>query len=87
MNQAPAQVTGVPYGYVSQDTLEWLGLRRGYNELHLRVLENQYDTQHINQVAQEAADKFERNGQVVVSGRKCRSRAPILRNSSCPRSC
>lgn len=65
MNQAPAQVTGVPYAYVSQDTLEWLGLRRGYNELHLRVLENQYDIDHINQVAQEAAEKFESAGHVV----------------------
>ncbi|MFN2201729.1 MAG: FtsX-like permease family protein [Caldilineaceae bacterium] len=65
MNQAPAQVTGVPYGYVSQDTLEWLGLQRGYNELHLIVLEDQYDTEHINQVAQEAADKFENDGKTV----------------------
>ena len=65
MNQAPAQITGVPYAYVSQDTLEWLGLPRGYNELHLLVLENRYDQDYITRVAQEAADKFERDGRTV----------------------
>lgn len=65
MNQAPAQVTGVPYGYVSQDTLEWLGLPRGYNELHLLVLESRYDLEYITEVAQEATEKFERAGHVV----------------------
>ena len=65
MNQAPAQITGVPYGYVSQDTLEWLGLPRGYNELHLLVLDNRYDQDYITRIAQEATDKFERDGRTV----------------------
>ena len=26
MNQPPAQITGIPYGYVTRDTMEWLGL-------------------------------------------------------------
>ncbi len=65
MNQPPAQITGVPYGYVSQDTLKWLGLPRGYNELHMLVLENQYDINYITGVAEQAADKFTNDGLTV----------------------
>jgi putative ABC transport system permease protein len=65
MNQAPAQITGIPYAYVSQKTLEWLGLPRRYNELHLVVAERPFDKPHITQVAQAAADKMERSGYTV----------------------
>jgi len=66
MNQAPAQVTGIPYGYVDVDTLEWLGFPRGYNELHLLVAERPLDKSHIQTVAAGVADKLERDGHPVV---------------------
>ena len=65
MNQAPAQITGVPYAYVSVATLEWLGLPRLYNELHLTVAERPLDKAHIQAVAQDVADKLERAGHAV----------------------
>ncbi|MBV7335536.1 ABC transporter permease [Chloroflexi bacterium TSY] len=65
MNQPPAQITGIPYAYVERDTLEWLGLSRNFNEVHLRVAENQFDKAHITQVAQAATDKIEESGYSV----------------------
>lgn len=66
MNQPPAQITGVPYAYVTRDTMEWLGLDRRFNQLQLLVAEGRYDKAHITQVAQAAADKLERDGLVVT---------------------
>ncbi len=65
MNQPPAQITGVPYGYVTRDTMEWLGLSPNFNQLQLVVAENRYDKAYITQVAQEIADKLERSGVTV----------------------
>lgn len=62
MNQAPAQITGVPLAYVSRDTLAWLGLDPRFNELHFLVAEDRYDHAHTQAVAQAAADKLERSG-------------------------
>lgn len=62
MNQAPAQITGVPLAYVSRDTLVWLGLDRHFNELHLLVGEDRYNYAHTQAVAQAATDKLERAG-------------------------
>ena len=33
--QLPAQIDGTPYGYITFDTLEWLGQPYGFNELHV----------------------------------------------------
>lgn len=66
MNQPPAQVTGVPYAYVTRDTLEWLGLPRNFNQLQILVAEGRYDKAHITRVAQAAADKLARDGLVVA---------------------
>jgi putative ABC transport system permease protein len=62
MNQPPAQITGVPYAYVTRDTLTWLGLSNRFNELHLLVAEGRLDQPHITQVADAATAKFERSG-------------------------
>ena len=43
--------TGMAYGYVTLDTLEWLGLPRTYTELHILVAGDRRDTDHIEQVA------------------------------------
>ena len=65
MNQPPAQITGIPYAYVDRDTLEWLGLPRDFNQLHLRVADKPFDEAHITTVAQMAADKMARAGFTV----------------------
>jgi putative ABC transport system permease protein len=65
MNQLPAQVTGIPYGYVSRDTLEWLGMSRNFNEIQLVVAEDPLNKAHITRVAAAAQDKLEKAGVVV----------------------
>ena len=65
MNQPPAQITGIPYAYVSTDTLEWLGLDRGFNEIHIVVNGDQFDKRHITTVAKEAGTKLEDMGATV----------------------
>jgi putative ABC transport system permease protein len=66
MNQAPAPLTGIPYGYVTRDTLVWLGLPRTFNQLLFLVAENAHDQAYITEVAQRATDKLERAGLVVT---------------------
>ncbi|MEZ4729529.1 MAG: ABC transporter permease [Caldilineaceae bacterium] len=66
MNRPPAQITGIPYAYVTCDTLEWLGFPCRYNELHLIVKEGRFDEAHITQVAQAATDKLEDSGYPVL---------------------
>ncbi len=65
MNQLPAQITGIPYGYVNRDTLDWLGLPSNFNEVHLLVAEDRLDKARTTQVAEEARDKLEKAGAFV----------------------
>ena len=65
MNQLPAQVTGIPYGYVNRDTMEWLGLSRNFNELQLLVADEQFNKEHITGTAEEVRDKLEKAGVFV----------------------
>ncbi|MCB0085225.1 MAG: hypothetical protein KDE47_30000 [Caldilineaceae bacterium] len=58
MNQPPAQITGIPYAYITCDTLEWLGYPCRYNELQLVVREGRSDKTHITTVAKAVTYKF-----------------------------
>ncbi|MBN2148784.1 MAG: ABC transporter permease [Anaerolineales bacterium] len=51
-----------PMGYISFDTLEWLGQSKNYNRLYLTVLEEPNDENYIRQVADAVGDKLERGG-------------------------
>jgi putative ABC transport system permease protein len=53
-------------GYVTFDTMEWLGLPRGYNELLIRVAGDGSDKAHNQNVADRVADRIERT-RVTVS--------------------
>lgn len=56
---------GVITGYITTDTLEWLGQPRDYNELHILVAENPFDRAHIQMVANRVRDKVENAGPTV----------------------
>lgn len=66
MSQLPAFLNGSGYGYVSFDTLAWLGEPRDYNQIVFRVAENKDDAEHINAVAKEVQRKLERAGVTVI---------------------
>jgi putative ABC transport system permease protein len=67
LNQFPAQFIGIAYGYISFDTLEWLGQSRTFNRLHLTVAENEYDKEHVQDVANDVRDKLEKAGYDIFS--------------------
>ncbi|MDH4138670.1 MAG: ABC transporter permease, partial [Anaerolineae bacterium] len=53
------------YGYITFDTLEWLGFSRDFDELHILVAENETDKDHIQAVADRVQDKIEKSGRTV----------------------
>lgn len=65
MNKPPAQFVGQTYGYVTFDTLEWLGFPRDFDELFIRVAENETDKEHIQAIADQVQDKIEKSGRTV----------------------
>src|SRR3954468_14955616 len=65
LNKVPASFSGVPIGYITFDTLEWLGYPRSLNALHLLVDGNTKDKQHVNSVVDEVQARIEQNGQTV----------------------
>lgn len=64
MAQLPAQIDGTPYGYLSFETLEWLGEDFGYNELHI-VAVHAEDKELARQAVNNVKDKAERNGMTI----------------------
>ena len=56
---------GVAYGYITTDTLEWLGQPMDYNELRFVAAENVSDLTHIQEVTAKVRDKIENGGHNV----------------------
>jgi putative ABC transport system permease protein len=65
MNKEPASFSGRVYGYVTFETLEWLGFPRDFDELYITVSENETDKEHIQAVADQVQDKIEKSGRTV----------------------
>ena len=57
---------GVATGYITFDTLEWLGEPRDFRELRFRLADGGDDVVAIRQVADEVQDKVERSGGSVL---------------------
>ena len=67
-NQLPTLLSGTAYGYISFETLEWLGWDRGLNELKIVVdgtPEELRDREFVRRIAEEVAAKIERGGRTV----------------------
>ena len=65
-SRLPATNWWAAYGYVTFETMEWLGLPSDYNELVLLVSGDRGDKAHIEDVAKKVADRMERSGMTVV---------------------
>lgn len=68
LNQFPTPLSGTAYGYITFDTLEWLGWQRAFNELHIVVdgaPEEARDVAYIRRVAQAVAKRVEKSGRPV----------------------
>ncbi len=56
---------GVAYGYVTYETLSWLGLPRTYNELRVVTAEDADDLAHVEQVAADVRQRVEDGGRSI----------------------
>ena len=65
LSRPPTDISGIVFGYISDDTLAWLGLPTSYNALLFTVSENPLDEAHIERVADIVADKVEQSGRTV----------------------
>jgi putative ABC transport system permease protein len=63
--QPEAGIAGLAFGYISLDTLKWLGEARGLNELLIVVEGDATDPEHIQAVADNVKDRVERSGRTV----------------------
>jgi putative ABC transport system permease protein len=66
MSQLPAFINGAGYGYITFETLEWLGEPRDYNQIVFVVKENKKDAEHINEVAKLVEARLENAGVDVL---------------------
>lgn len=64
--RVPATTAGRAYGYITFDTLEWLGEPRTYNELLIVVAGDRADPVHIKQVTDAVRQKVERSGRTIL---------------------
>jgi putative ABC transport system permease protein len=65
LSQPGSTTSGRAYGYVTFETLGWLGEPHGYNRLLLQVRERADDRAHIQAVTNEVRDRLEASGRVV----------------------
>lgn len=63
--QWPANFGVIAYGYITFDTLEWLGQPYAYNELYIVAAEQPYAKAHVQDVAALVRDKVEKTGHNV----------------------
>jgi putative ABC transport system permease protein len=62
----PATNAGIAYGYITLDTMEWLGEPREFNEMHIIVAGDRLDVDLANRVAGRVRDRIERSGVEVL---------------------
>ena len=65
-SRTPATNIGRAYGYITFDTLEWLGEPRALNEMHITVAGAAEDPAHREAVARQVRDKIEKSGLTVL---------------------
>ncbi len=63
--QVPASINGAPYGYISFDTLEWLGAPRGFNQLYVVAAGDKVSKAQVQHVVNLVKDKVEKSGRTT----------------------
>jgi putative ABC transport system permease protein len=63
----PAAIAGQVFGYITADTLVWLGGPGGHNQLQFVVSEGRDDAAHIQRVAEGVERVVERSGRAVLN--------------------
>ena len=65
VHQWPANFGVIAYGYITFDTLEWLGQPWSYNELYFVAADTPYDKAHAQEVAAAVRERVEKTGRTV----------------------
>lgn len=65
LTEISADFTGLPFAYMSLDTLEWLGYGRDFGRLYLTVAEDASNRTHIQNVVDKVQKRLERAGYTV----------------------
>ena len=65
LTQTAASWVGRGFGYVSPETMEWLGLDRGFDELDIIVAGDAMNKDHVRAVTEEVRKKVETSGRQV----------------------
>jgi putative ABC transport system permease protein len=63
----PAPIAGQAFGYITFDTLEWLGGPASYNQVQIVVSAGRDDADHIQAVAEQVERVIERGGREVLN--------------------
>ncbi len=63
----PAVISGQADGYITFDTLVWLGGPRSYNQIQFVVSAGRADVAHIQAIADEVGRVIERSGRTVIN--------------------
>ena len=61
----PLFFAGTIWGYVTFDTLQWLGQPNNFNELHLVIAQHSNDTAYIERQADQIVNTVEKSGRTV----------------------
>ena len=67
INAPPPRFANFGSGYVTYDTLAWLGFSRTYNQVRVRVSEEQTNRAHIQAIADQIKKRIEDSGRVFFS--------------------
>jgi putative ABC transport system permease protein len=65
LSQMDASWSGWGTGFVSLDTLEWLGMTRDFDELNVVVAGEQFDQEYVTLVVGQVRDRVEKTGRTV----------------------
>ncbi len=67
INAPPPQFANFGSGYVTRETLEWLGFGRAYNQMRVRVSEDGMNRRHIQTVADEIKNRVQDSGRTFFN--------------------
>jgi len=65
-NDFSSYISRYAHGFITFDTLEWLGESVDYNRLYITVAENEMDADHLERVRNDVIDRLERCGYKVT---------------------
>lgn len=65
-SQTPATFAGMPYGFITFDTLTWLGLPNNFNQLHIVVDSQEEDWDVLKQAGRDLQERVEKAGYTVL---------------------